>query len=239
MLLIGLVIILIGAFIKEYVYIDYDYYIWIYLALNIVGLILIAAGFVYAIMNSNLKWYVWGALGLSIILSIIGNILTAIYPYDFLPGCVVSIIAFFIFAITLVLVMGYGPWAINMDLTLNNVFWFLPFLGLTVIIGILSVIFDGYSLPLCNHCDPCNPCGQCNICKPIQPCIEEYQEVNEYIQINDCNDRCNIIEDCQQINQCNIVEECQPINECNIVDECQSISECQQINQDQPLDQNK
>jgi len=239
MLLIGLITILIGAFIKEYVYIDYDYYIWIYLALNIVGLILIVAGFVYAIMNSDLKWYVWGALGFSIVLSIIGNMLSAIYPYDFLPGCVVSIIAFLIFVITLVLVMGYGPWAINIDLTLNNVFWFLPFLGLTVIVGILSVIFDGYSLPLCSPCCPDNPCGQCNICKPIQPCIEEYQEINECIIVEDCQqiNECHIAEDCQQVN------ECQPINECNIVDECQAINQYQPINecnnQDQPLDQNK
>jgi len=206
--------------------------------LNIVGLILIAAGFVYAIMNSDLKWYVWGALGLSIVLSIIGNMLTVIYPYDFLPGCVVSIIAFFIFAITLVLIMGYGPWAINIDLTLNNVFWFLPFLGLTVIVGILSVIFDGYSLPICNPCCPDNPCGQCNICKPIQPCIEEYQEINECNVIEECQEinECNIVEECNNtINQCHIVEDCQ--NECNIVEDCQQINQCQSINECKVLDQ--
>ena len=133
MLLIGLIIILIGVLIKDYVYIDYDYYIWIYVALNIVGLILIAAGFAYAVLNTDLTWHVWFALGLALILSIIGNMLSAVVPDDFLAACIVSIIAFFIYAVALILILGHGPWGINLDLTLNDKFWYFPFLGLTTI----------------------------------------------------------------------------------------------------------
>jgi hypothetical protein len=221
--MIGLITILIGVFIKEYVYIDYDYYIWIYLALNIVGLILISVGFIYAVTNSNLNWVVWGTLGVALILSIIGNMLAAIYPTDFLPSCIVSIVAFFIYAIALILVLGYGPWAINLDLTLNSIFWFFPFLGLTIIIGILSVIFEGLSLPICNPCDPCNPCGQCNICKPIDPC-----QINSCQLSNPCG-QCNICKpiDLCHINSCHPSNPCGQCNICNPIDQCHS---CQQSN---------
>jgi len=236
--MLGLVTILIGVFIKEYVYIDYDYYIWIYLALNIVGLILIAAGFFYAIVNSNLNWFVWGAIALGLILSIIGSMLSAVYPNDFLSSCIVSIVAFFIYAIALILVLGYGPWAINLDLTLNNKFWFFPFLGLTIIIGILSVIFEGLSLPICNLCCPTNPCGKCNICKPVDLCdVDPCKPIISCTISNPCG-QCNI---CKPVNLCNEINRCEPIiscrtsnpcGQCNIckpVDLCNEINPCEQV----------
>jgi hypothetical protein len=171
---------LIGVFVKEYVYLDYDYYVWIYVAINVVGLILIVAGLVYAVLNSTIVWYVWAALGLALILSIIGNMLAAIIPSDFVYSCSISIVAFFIWVIVLILLIGNGPIAINLDLTLNNMFWFFPFLCLVIIFGILSVIFEGYSTNPCCPQMPCcveNPCGlttcnKCNICDPIiqNPC---------------------------------------------------------------------
>ena len=230
MLILGLSIILIGVFIKEYVYIDYDYYIWIYIALNVVGLILIAAGFVYAIMNSNLNWFVWGAIALALILSIIGNVLSATYPNDFTASCVVSIIAFLIFAIALILVLGYGPWAINLDLTLNNIFWFFPFLGLTVIVGILSVIFEGLSLPICCPCKPSNPCGQCDICKPVDPCeqISSCEPINSCQPSNPCGqcDICKPINSCQPSNPCGQCDICKQINSCHPSNPCGHCNKC-------------
>ena len=181
-LMVGIIILLIGAFMKEYVHIDYDYYIWLYLTVNIIGLIVVAIGIGYAIFNSDLTWGIWVAFALGLILSVIGNMLAIIFPNDFLSSCVVSIIAFTVYIIGLFLLLGYGPRAINLDLTINDAFWFFPFLGLIIIFGILSVIFEGLSLPI--KC--CDDTKCCEVIEVKNECEDKVIEVKDE---NNCNDQ--------------------------------------------------
>lgn len=183
---IGIVLLIMGALIKEYVMIDYCYWFSIYIVLNIIGLLALIAGAFFAITYSNITWGVWILFTVGIIFTVVGNMLTALLPDNMAYGIIVSITGFIILILLLFAVFSQGPRSINADLTLNNIFWYFPFLALTFIIGILSVIFEGLtgSIVRCNSCTNscCCPvpkyicackCDPCCCVKPEPCCIEE------------------------------------------------------------------
>lgn len=178
----GLILVIIGVFIKEYVYIDYDNWVWIYSILNTIAIILIIIGILYAISFSNMVWYVWIILGVAIILSIIGNMLAALVTCNFMWSVIISSIAFVLYIISLFLLLKSGPLPINIDLTLNNTFFLFPLIGISIIFSVLAVLFEGYAGPPC-PC-PCDPCSnQCeNI--SIEPVIELDKIEVDIIEIN-------------------------------------------------------
>lgn len=187
---IGFILLIMGTLIKEYVIIDYCYWYKIYIAVQVIGLLAILAGFYFAVIYSNITWSVWGLFALAILFTVVGNMLVALLPDNTAYGVIVSITGFFIFIVLLFAVFSQGPRSINADLTLNNVFWYFPFLSLTVIVGIISILFETVAEPVyrccCNNlndpcccdrpkCKPCScGCDPCS-CQPVvtKPCCNE------------------------------------------------------------------
>ena len=153
---VGIVILVMGALIKECVMVNYCYWNTIYIAVQILGLLVILGGTYFAISYSNINWGVWVLFALAIIFTVVGNMLMALIPDNTAYGIIVSITGFIIFIVLLFALISQGPRSINTDLTLNGVFWYFPFVALIIIIGIISVLFEGSS-ECVNRCclDPC------------------------------------------------------------------------------------
>jgi hypothetical protein len=174
---VGIVLLIMGALIKEHVMVDYDYWAKIYITLQVIALIMIIIGIIFAMIYSNITWAVWILFGLGILFVVVGNMLMALLPCNTAYGVIVSITGFIIFIVLLFAVFSQGPRSINADLTLTNVFWYFPFLALTVIIGILSVLFETVAEPVWRCCCNKNPCcckfNPCCVEEPKPCCVEE------------------------------------------------------------------
>lgn len=144
----ALFLILLGLFVKESLQCpdsDYDFWLYIYLGLHILAFLLIITGLTYASFSSNLPWFVWALFGAGLIITVLGNMFFLLMPCDELWGLIAYIIGFVILIIALAYLLSYGPDGLNLDLSISSTYWLWLFIAGTVIIGILTAIFEGYA----------------------------------------------------------------------------------------------